>query len=136
MYYRKNKLSILAIAATLISSSCFATNDEIRGRDGQYCRSSNEGNLKVYSELYSNEGNNSNYYGENSPWDDQGVKIGVSYSFGGGKRLDCSKLYDQELERGALELEQLRAEVARLKKLTALQNGYDSGMIPPPKRTE
>ncbi|MGL5250610.1 MAG: hypothetical protein ACRC7P_05940, partial [Enterovibrio sp.] len=55
--------------------------------------------------------------------EDKGAFVGINISIGGGKILDCSKLYELETTRAQLELERLKAEITQLKQLQAIQNG-------------
>lgn len=137
MHKSKSILSKICIGTILAVSSATAMAsgyDEIRTQDGAVCRSSNEGNLEIYAEGYTEDGHQSYFYDHMTaaPFEDTGIKAGVKYKFGGGKRLDCSKLYKQELTRGDLEITRLKAEIEQLKKLNALQAGIDAGHIPSP----
>ena len=101
--------------------------DEIRTSDGASCRSEVGGNLIVYANGYDNsqDGNYSN--------DNKGVAVGVAYRFGNGnKRIDCSKLYDRELSLKDLEIQRMKSEIEQLKRMTAINQGVQSGLIPPP----
>ncbi|MGL5335303.1 MAG: hypothetical protein ACRC9R_04015 [Enterovibrio sp.] len=91
----------------------------MRTQGGATCRSSHAGNLQVYGGVYGDtEKNPYNYYGTG---EDKGAYVGINISIGGGKILDCSKLYELETTRAQLELERLKTEIAQLKKLQAIQ---------------
>ena len=107
-----------------------STYDEIRTSEGASCRSANGGNLIVHGGVSGASGTNtSNSYSEYfRPLEDShddteaGAYMGFAYSFGGGKKIDCSRLANIEFERAELELEKLRAEVDVLKKMNMLSN--------------
>ena len=84
------------------------------------------GQIQVYAGSYSNEGDD--YYGDTRR--DSGVHVGVTYSFGGGaKRLDCSKLYNIEVNRAKLELDKLKSEIEMLQKMKKLETMSSDMMI-------
>ncbi|MGL6175610.1 MAG: hypothetical protein ACRC1U_01250 [Vibrionaceae bacterium] len=93
---------------------------EVRTEGGATCRSNHAGNVQVYGGVYGDTQTNPYNYGAS---EDKGAFVGINISIGGGKILDCSKLYELETTRAQLELERLKAEITQLKQLQAIQNG-------------
>ena len=111
-----------------------STFDEIRTTDGATCRSANGGNIilhggvsraRVTDELIFDNGMN---YDDSS---ETGIYMGFAMSYGGGKKIDCSRLANIEFEKAQLELENLRAQVAALQQLKNIQLLEESGSLPP-----
>ncbi|NLS14402.1 hypothetical protein HGP28_16095 [Vibrio sp. SM6] len=105
--------------------------DEIRTTDGAVCRSSNGGNFIIHGGVSdANSDFNNHYYGRGID-DEQGIYVGFAYSFGGGERIDCSRLAKIEFEKAELELQKLRAEIEALEQLKNLQAMQLNGELPP-----
>ncbi len=101
--------------------------DEVRTSDGATCRSEVGGNTSVYVSGY---GADQEYQYDRQ---DKGVSFGIVHRFGtGAKRIDCSKLYDKELTMKDLEIERMKAEIDQLRRMNNLNQGVQSGLIPPP----
>ncbi|WP_168837497.1 hypothetical protein [Vibrio agarilyticus] len=125
-------ISITAQAFTMPSAPNTNTSfDEIRTTDGAVCRSSNGGNFIIHGGVSdANSDFNNHYYGRGID-DEQGIYVGFAYSFGGGERIDCSRLAKIEFEKAELELQKLRAEIEALEQLKNLQAMQLNGELPP-----
>ncbi|MGL4474447.1 MAG: hypothetical protein ACRCT7_08325 [Shewanella sp.] len=115
MYYCKNILSLLILAASFST----AAYDRVRTASGAECQSNSKGHINLTADVYSEESNR--YYG-NLPVEDKGAKVGISINFGGSKRLDCSAMYNNEVEFQKLELQRLKEELAILKQQQNLRS--------------
>lgn len=124
-----------AMAFTMPSAPSLSNSgyDEIRTTDGAVCRSSTGGNLTLHGGFSDSQGDyNNGYYDNNDGFDnEQGAYIGFAYNFGGGKRIDCSRLAEIEFQKAELELQKLRAEIDALEQLKALHALQSSGELPP-----
>lgn len=139
MFVNKALLPILILAsvnAHAYMPSAPSNNngyDRVKTMEGTECQSQVGGALQVYAGAYSNDADGGydydhggNQHGYNS---DHGVHVGITYSFGGGERLDCSKLYNIEVERAQLQLEKLKSEIEEMKKLKRLEMMEDTIII-------
>lgn len=108
--------------------------DRVRTAEGTECQSQVGGALQIYGGIYDGETTNPYNYNpyNNGQIKDTGIQLGISYSIGGTKRLDCSRLYDIEVERNKLVLSRLQAEIEALKQLRDLQQKQQTGIIPNP----
>ncbi|MGR5241700.1 hypothetical protein ACPV36_12455 [Photobacterium damselae] len=109
--------------------------DEIRTADGTTCRSSIGGKLQIYGGALTSKQQGDYFHGANNV-DEVGGYIGFSYSLGGGKRVDCSRLSQIETERAELELKKLKAEIATLEQMKKLAMLEASGALPPLTTTQ
>lgn len=135
------RLVLFLLALTSFNSHAFTmpsapnTNssfDEIRTTDGAVCRSSNGGNFILHGGISDSNNNfDDRYYGTSGIDDEKGVYIGFAYNFGGGKRIDCSRLARIEFEKAELELQKLRAEIEALEQLKNLHVLQINGQLPP-----
>ena len=111
-----------------------STYDEIRTTDGATCRSANGGNLIFHGGVSSATGSNESYYSYNDSSykndDETGVYLGFALSYGGGKKIDCSRLAEIEFEKAELELKKLKAQVKALSELQRLNDLQTSGVLP------
>ena len=115
-----------SIAALLFSTGTLAApnidhdspngSDRIRTADGASCEQAVATGKNFVLGVYGDDG----YYDSNS-WDNNpsynnnnngevGVYAGISIEFGGEKRIDCSRLYDNEMERRAIELDMMKTQ--------------------------
>ena len=102
-------------------------SDEIRTSDGVTCRSEIGGNIIVYATGYDN--NEEGSYNR----DDAGVSVGVAYRFGNGnERIDCERIYNQEVKIRDLQIERMQFEIDQLRRAKNINGGIHSGLIPPP----
>lgn len=124
-------IGLKAFAFTMPSAPNTNTSfDEIRTTDGAVCRSSNGGNFILHGGVSDAENDYANdHYGRGID-DEQGIYIGFAYSFGGGERIDCSRLARIEFEKAELELQKLKAEIEALEQLKNLHAMQLSGELP------
>ena len=136
---------VIAFSMTTASAMAFtmpsapgqvnSTYDEIRTTDGATCRSANGGNLILHGGMSTaTDSGESNYSYDSTSYnngDEKGVYMGFAYSYGGSEKIDCSRLADIEFEKAELELQKLRAQVAALQQMQALQSLEASGSLPP-----
>ena len=126
---------IFAITIPLISGNALAYMpqapnspsgyDEYRTADGSSCRSSVGGNIQIYGGMYESQ---EQYY---SLSNNKGFHVGVAYSLGGGKRIDCSRIQEIDTRRAELELRKLEAEIKALEKIREMQLLNTEGLLPP-----
>jgi hypothetical protein len=104
--------------AMLCLLSCNAIADTVRNADGSSCQfDADDSNYSV--ELYAETGkedrvNLMTQYQNYGQQDDHKIGVKFTYKFGIPDRLDCGKMYQQELKRRDLELEMLRKKLAAL----------------------
>lgn len=109
-------LAFIASFNTLASST-------IRTKSGQTCTQSDFQPYSVSAGVVDGESENSSFgvVGNNNYWDrenrDQRVELRFTYKFGGSKALDCSRLYNLELQEKEAEIALMREKVRRLEKI-------------------
>lgn len=139
MYANRNVFSAKAIAicALALSFNASALNipslsssnnyDEFRTSNGMTCRQSLSGTaqLQIGGVVSQNDTNDYNNYhnGYNNGFRDNnesGVFAQLVIPIGTRDRIECKTLYDIEVEKQVLELQQLKAQVEMLKRQAAL----------------
>ena len=130
------KKTLISIALVTLSSASMA--DTVRLSDGSSCsfdaddtpwELSLEGkniNKDDFDNGVSPYGSNKNYH-TNSNFDEQHIGLKLSYSFGGPKRLDCSKLYNIQLNTKDAELKLLQQKLEILQSNALIDWENNSG---------
>lgn len=139
------------MASMLISSSAMANmpninyqnvsgSDRVRTSDGASCdQAISTGKSFAMGAYGSQDDSDYAYYdpmrGYGNSGNDVGVYMGVSIQFGGEDRIDCKRMYNNEIERKELELnvykertklelDQLRLEKTRLLQLLSNKSHF------------
>lgn len=147
MYKGSNLLALLTVTLFGFIATAEARNlpvpstpsgyDRVRTTEGSECQSSIAGNLQVYAGVYNAEYDDPYFMissGINRQMNDQGFQAGITYSFGGGERINCARMYNIEVERAQMELEKLKSEIEMMKKLKTLEMMEQAGVsIPEPE---
>lgn len=116
--------SVKALSIPSLSSS--SSYDEFRTSNGMSCRQSVSGNAQLQvGGIASIDDSEDNYYGSN--WnnhryasDEKGVFVQLVIPIGVPDRIDCTILYNLEVEKQQLELKQLKSQIELLKRQAAL----------------
>lgn len=138
MHFNRNILprAAIAISIALISAGANALSlpslgssnnyDEFRTSSGMVCRQSVSGTAQLQvGGVASQDNSNDDYTGSN--WnsrnydrDESGVFVQLVVPIGVPDRIDCTTLYNIEVEKQQLELKQLKAQIEMLQKQAAL----------------
>ena len=104
------------LAAVNIDHDSPSGSDRIRTSDGASCEQAVATGKNFVLGVYGDDGyNDSDSWSSNPSYYNQdageiGVYAGVSIQFGGEKRIDCSRLYDNEMQRRGIELEMMKTQ--------------------------
>lgn len=118
--------SMGASAAPSISHNNPSGSDRVRTKDGASCEQAVATGKSFTAGVYGDSGYNDGYY---DPYQrrmnngDKGVYAGVTIQFGGAERIDCTRMYDNEMSRKDIELEML--ETKHQQELVLLQQEID-----------
>ncbi len=129
------KKTLLSLALVAISGASMA--DTVRLSDGSSCSFDADDNpweIALEGKNIDKDGNgnglstynNKNYY-NSSDSDEQHIGLKLSYSFGGPKRLDCSKLYNIQLNTKDAELKLLQQKLEILQSNALIDWENNSG---------
>ena len=126
----------LAVAAIVFSMGVSAApsinynnpsgSDRVRTKDGASCEQAVATGKTFTMGVYGDNGYNDAYY---DPYNkrmnngDKGIYAGVSIQFGGVERIDCTRMYDNEMSRKDIELEMLQTK--HQQELVLLQQEID-----------
>lgn len=130
------KKTLLSLALVAVSGASMA--DTVRLSDGSSCSFDSDDNpweIALEGKNIAKDdndngvsryGDNKNYY-TNSNFDEQHIGLKLSYSFGGPKRLDCSKLYNIQLNTKDAELKLLQQKLEILQSNALIDWENNSG---------
>lgn len=108
----------LTLLLALISSA--SHGDTVRLSDGNSCTfdaGESPWELSVEGKQIEKDTHGNNYAGKtNDANDEYHVTAKIKYSFGGPRRLDCSRLYEMQLRTKEAELKALQEKVKMLEK--------------------
>ncbi len=129
------KKTLLSLALVAVSGASMA--DTVRLSDGSSCsfdaddnpweislEGKNVGKNNDGSKFYKADGDSYNDYSDS---DEQHIGLKLSYSFGGPKRLDCSKLYNIQLNTKDAELKLLQQKLEILQSNALIDWENNSG---------
>jgi hypothetical protein len=104
---------VTADAAPNINHGSVSGSDRVRTKDGASCEQAVATGKSFTAGIYGEDSDRDSRYDygySNSYGNDKGVYAGIQIQFGGVERIDCTRMYNNEMHRKDIELDLMRVQ--------------------------